>query len=66
MPASIRKSGRSQIPCLRVSQAEDTYHVIGVIFFVLNFQLIMAGRPGSYSEPEVLRAYKNLCSDRQM
>eukprot|EP00434_Breviolum_minutum_P002326 symbB.v1.2.002052.t1/scaffold76.1/size347525/1 len=24
----------------------DTYHVIGVIFFVLNFQLIMAGRLG--------------------
>ena len=25
-------------------QLQDTYHVIGVIFFVLNFQLIMAGR----------------------
>ena len=24
--------------------SQDTYHVIGVIFFVLNFQLIMAGR----------------------
>eukprot|EP00931_Biecheleriopsis_adriatica_P086637 TRINITY_DN6125_c0_g1_i1.p1 TRINITY_DN6125_c0_g1~~TRINITY_DN6125_c0_g1_i1.p1 ORF type:complete len:808 (+),score=165.98 TRINITY_DN6125_c0_g1_i1:167-2590(+) len=25
---------------------QDTYHVVGVIFFVLNFQLIMAGRLG--------------------
>jgi hypothetical protein len=25
---------------------QDTYHVLGVIFFVLNFQLIMAGRLG--------------------
>ena len=27
---------------------QDTYHVIGVIFFVLNFQLIMAGRLGPW------------------
>ena len=30
---------------------QDTYHVIGVIFSVLNFQLIMAGRLGAPRAP---------------
>ncbi|CAJ1334674.1 unnamed protein product [Effrenium voratum] len=44
----------------------DTYHVIGVIFFVLNFQLIMAGRLGVHgpSPPGYVMGlyWVNICS----
>lgn len=44
----------------------DTYHVIGVIFFVLNFQLIMAGRLGVHgpSPPGYIMGlyWVNICS----
>ncbi|CAE7721443.1 unnamed protein product, partial [Symbiodinium pilosum] len=42
----------------------DTYHVIGVIFFVLNFQLIMAGRLGVHgpSPPGYILGIYWVCS----
>jgi len=42
----------------------DTYHVIGVIFFVLNFQLIMAGRLGVHgpSPPGYIMGVYWVCS----
>ncbi|CAE7628959.1 unnamed protein product [Symbiodinium sp. CCMP2456] len=42
----------------------DTYHVIGVIFFVLNFQLIMAGRLGVHgpSPPGYIMGIYWVCS----
>merc|ERR1719203_1766909 len=45
---------------------QDTYHTIGTIFFVLNFQLIMAGRLGVHgpSPPGWLLGlyWTNICS----
>jgi len=45
---------------------QDTYHTVGVIFFVLNFQLIMAGRLGVHgpSPPGWLLGlyWTNICS----
>lgn len=45
---------------------QDTYHVVGVIFFVLSFQLIMAGRLGVHgpSPPGWLLGmyWTNICS----
>jgi len=51
---------------LHTTGKQDTYHVVGVIFFVLSFQLIMAGRLGVHGPAPpgwILGIYwTNICS----